>query len=274
MLKKLLILVGGAAVVGYLALGTNLFSYVGTTAGVIKDEIGGSIPVEFELKRAEKLIGEIIPEIQASKKVVAQEEVEVEYLRNEIASLDQDQSKLHRRVMIQKSALEGGATKCSFGGRTYARTQVESDLAESFERYRNTDSLLESKRRLLDSREASLSAAKQKLERVKVEKERMENLVETLYAQLRQVQAMEASSSTVVLNDGALSRAKDLIARCQKRLDVAQRMIVNEDGDAKIEIDVELEGVEPRDIVFEVNEYFARESTETPESAAATAAGH
>lgn len=274
MLKKLLILVGGAAVVGYLALGTNLFSYVGTTAGVIKDEIGSSIPVEFELKRAEKLIGEIIPEIQASKKVVAQEEVEVEYLRNDIASLDQDQSKLHRRVMVQKSALEGGATKCSFGGRTYTRTQVENDLSESFERYRNNDSLLESKRRLLESRESSLAAAKQKLERVKVEKERMENLVETLYAQLRQVQAMEASSSTVVLNDGALSRAKELIARCQKRLDVAQRMIANEDGDAKIEIDVELEGVEPRDIVFEVNEYFARESTEAPETAAAAAAGH
>jgi len=274
MLKKLLILVGGAAVVGYLAFGTNLLSYVGTTAGVIKDEIGSSIPVEFELKRAEKLIGEIIPEIQASKKVVAQEEVEVDYLRNDITSLDQDQSKLHRRVMVQKSALEGGATQCSFGGRTYTRTQVENDLSESFERYRNNDSLLESKRRLLSSRESSLAAAKQKLERVKVEKERMENLVETLYAQLRQVQAMEASSSTVVLNDGALSRAKDLLSRCQKRLDVAQRMIANDDVDAKIEIDLDEEHADPRDIVLEVNEYFAREATDSGMAAVAPAAGH
>jgi hypothetical protein len=274
MIKKLLILVGGAAVVGYLALGTNVFSYIGTTAGVIKDEINSSIPVEFELKRAEKLIGEIIPEIQASKKVVAQEEVEVEYLRNDIASLDQDQTKLHRRVMVQKSALEGGATKCSFGGRTYTRTQVEGDLAETFERYRNNDALLESKRRLLESREASLVAAKQKLERVKVEKEQMENLVETLYAKLRQVQAMEASSSTVVLNDGALSRAKDLLARCQKRLDVAQRMIANDDADVRIEIDLDLEEASPRDIVHEVNEYFAIESTDAASARAAAAAGH
>ncbi len=274
MLKKLLILVGGAAVMGYLAFGTNLFSYVGTTAGVIKDEIRSSIPVEFELKRAEKLISEIIPEIQASKKVVAQEEVEVEYLKNEIASLDQDQSKLHRRIMVQKSALEGGATRCSFGGRTYTCTQVEGDLGESFERYRNNDTLLESKRRLLSSREGSLAAAKQKLEKVKVEKERMENVVETLYAQLRQVQAMEASGSTVVLNDSALARAKDLLSRCQKRLDVAQRMIANENADARVEIEIDVESPEPRDILFEVNEYFARDASKgLPESAAA-AIGH
>ncbi len=254
MLKKAIIIGLGVTLVGGVLLGTNAASYVRTTASVVKDEIQGQLPIEFEIKRAEKLIEEIVPEIQACKKVVAQEEVEVEYLQDEISNLGQSQSKSERKIMVQKVSLENQAAYYTFGGKRYSRVEVESDLERTFETFKNRESLVESKRRLLKARSDSLIAAKQKLESVRMEKAKMENMVQSLYANLRQLQAVENSGTRFELNDSNLTKAKEVLTHCKKRLDVLSKMI---EGESTTVTGINVDAPPVRNVVQEVDRYFA-----------------
>jgi len=254
MFKKILFIGLTVGAVGVVLVGSGGLSYVRTTAGVIHDEIRDQIPIDFEIKRAQKLIDEIIPEIQACRKVVAQEEVEIEYLQDEIAHLSESQGSSERKIMIQRTSLERPSDFYQFGGRRYSRIEVESDLERTFEEYKDRETLAESKRRLLQSRTDSLLAAKSKLENVKLEKAKMESTVQTLYAQLRQVQALEASGNKFALNDSNLTKAKDLLSRCKKRLDIAQKMI--EDETVTVH-GIDVESPAARNVLADVDDYFA-----------------
>jgi len=261
MLKKLFVAGIGVAVVGFLVFGTGLGSYVETAASMVKEKVRGSIPLEFEIRRAESMIEGIVPEIRACKKVVAEEEVAVEYLQDEIASLTKAQRQNRSAIEIQRAALERDDPVYFFGGQRYTPTALKIRLERSFDEFRNNDTLLESKRRLYDARVASLEAAKTKLEKVRLEKSRLEHQVQNLYAQLRQVEAMEAHSSRFVFDDSKLARARNVLDRCKKSLDVAQKMIENDR--AFTEGFVVVEGMEDRDILSEVTRYFADENPET-----------
>jgi chromosome segregation ATPase len=255
MLKKIFLFAGIAAVAGFLILGTGLGSYVSTGIGIASSKVQQSVPIEFEMKRAEALIDGIIPEIQACKKVVAQEEVEMDYLRHDIAEIEKTQGKSYEKIRLQQAALKRGEEQYFFGGKAYTRTQVENDLEKTFEGHRSAETLLESKKRLLAARSKSVDAARVRLENVKTEKDKAETLLQNLVAQMRQVQAMEAVSNKFSLDGSKLNQAKDLLARCQKRLDVAQRLI-EEDVITTDTIPIDTPGA--RNIVEEVDAYFTR----------------
>ena len=257
MLKKMILTGVGLGLVGAFLFGTGSLSYVETAAGLVKEKVRGSIPLEFEIRRAESLIEDIVPELRACKRVVAEEEVAVQYLKDEIDGLAKAQGTNRQRIDVQRAALCRKETVYFFGGRRYTHAALESNLERTFDDFRNNESLLESKNRLFESRLASLEAAKMKLEKVRLEKGRLENQVQNLYAQLRQVEAMEAHSEQFTFDDSKLARAKGLLDRCKKSLDVAQRMIENDKSFA--EGFVVIDPVESRDILEEVDRYFAND---------------
>ena len=75
MFKKLFFVALGLGLAGIFLFGSGFGSYVETAAGMVKEKVRGSIPLEFEIRRAEELIEGIVPEIRACKRVVAEEEV-------------------------------------------------------------------------------------------------------------------------------------------------------------------------------------------------------
>ena len=86
MLKRSVIVVAGVAVVGSVLFGRDVASYVRSSAKSVRTVVKDSVPIEFELRRARDLLDEIIPEMHASIKLIAQEEVEVAGLNVNIAS--------------------------------------------------------------------------------------------------------------------------------------------------------------------------------------------
>ena len=86
---------GGLALlgVGFAIFGPHFPSYVGTGVSLASKAGKERIPIEFELRRAEGLIDGILPEIQACKKVIAEEEVAIESLKKEIGSLGKSQGR-------------------------------------------------------------------------------------------------------------------------------------------------------------------------------------
>ncbi|MHC4073980.1 MAG: signal peptide-containing protein, partial [Planctomycetota bacterium] len=76
-LKRSVIVVAGLSVAGSLLFGKDVVSYVRSSAKSVRTVVKDSVPIEFELRRARDLVEDIIPEMHANVRLIAQEEVEV-----------------------------------------------------------------------------------------------------------------------------------------------------------------------------------------------------
>src|SRR5690606_39815140 len=69
---------------------TTLFrSYLGTSWGRMKSSVKDSVPVEFEIERARKMVKDLLPDIRHNMHVIAKEEVEVARLERQIADAEE-----------------------------------------------------------------------------------------------------------------------------------------------------------------------------------------
>ena len=107
----------GAA--GLFVFGDHFGSYFSTISNSVRESVRGSIPVEFEIKRAEKLIRAIDPEIHDCKREVARAEVELEHLVREVARLGKTVAKQERKLKNGSSLLtDAKVSSFALSGRT------------------------------------------------------------------------------------------------------------------------------------------------------------
>ena len=258
----------GFGLLGGLLFGRDAVSYVKSSAKGVRTAVKDTVPIEFELRRARDLIEEIIPEMQANIRLIAEEEVEVAALKGEIAKnregLDDEQSK----IKTLRVAMEQPRAQYSFAGRTYTRDDVKGDLAARFERFKESEVVLASKAKVLESREKSLDAARQMLAKTTGEKRILENRIEALASQYRLVKAASAGSK-IQVDNSKLAQTEKLIAQIQKRLDVAERVLAHE---SRFVESIPVDTVVEEDLVAQVDDYFKarKEKTADTDSAAVT----
>jgi phage shock protein A len=184
--------------------------------------------------------------------VIAKEEVEVERLEDQIATNDAALAKAKQEIVRLRDDVSSPRDFYTYNGKRYTVQQVKLDLANRFERYQTNDATLQSLREILDARQRSLQAARQKLDGMLAAKRQLEVDVENLEARMKMVQVAQTASD-INVDDSNLARTKDLIAEIRTRLDVASRL-VSAEGQYTGEIDLD----EPKaeNIVEEVTEYF------------------
>lgn len=246
------------AAAGYLLFGSHIGSYLGTAASQIRQGISDSIPIEFELRRAENLIREIEPQLHDAKREVAQAEVDLDNVRGEVERLEREVTTGERKLKSVSAAVtndQGGYRLAS-----YDRARVEMDLERTFDAYRNNVALLKGKRALIERQERAVAAARLRLDAVRTEKVRLEDMVASLKTQKRQLDALAASSRSFELDDTALGRAREVLDEIKNRLDVAQRMLEDEvfAGEA-------VTASSQRNITREIEQYFSSASEESEE---------
>src|SRR5262245_20847449 len=74
----------GLGIAGAFVFGSDLCSYISSSARSVQCAVKDSVPVEFQLRRARDLVDDIVPEMQANVRVIAQQEVEIEALQKDI----------------------------------------------------------------------------------------------------------------------------------------------------------------------------------------------
>jgi predicted nucleic acid-binding Zn-ribbon protein len=252
MLKKGIIAGAAAMLLATFFFGRDAWSYVSTSAGWVKDSVRDSVPIEFEIERARKLVKDLVPDIRANMHVIAKEEVEVARLEKQIGDAEVRLANERSGLMRLRNDLSSGKDEFQYAGRSFTANQVKLDLANRFERYKTSDATLASLRDIHIARQRSLDAARAKLEGMLASKRQLEVDVENLEARLKMVEAAQTTAE-YNFDDSRLSRAKQLIGDLRTRLEVSERM-VNSEG--AFQDGIPLEAPQAENIVDEVTQYF------------------
>jgi predicted metal-dependent hydrolase len=252
-IKRSLIAAAAFLVIGGLLFGKDLVSYVKSSTNLARETVKDSVPIEFELRRAQDLLEEILPEIHANIRMIAQEEVELANLKQEIEESRKALEQQRRRVETLRSTLAGQGDSFTFGGRNYTRQEVTDELAAQFENLREAELVLAGKDKLLENREASLKAGMTMLEKTKGRKRILAAKIEALESKHRLLKAA-AVGSGVQVDNSKLAQTEKLIEEIRKRLEVAERVLAHE---SKFTQAIPVEQVSEQDLVSEVDKYLA-----------------
>jgi hypothetical protein len=255
MIKKALVTVGGLGLLSLLFFGRDAASYIRTSAGWVKDSVKSSVPIEFEIERARRMVKNLIPDIRRNMHVIAQEEVEVERLDKQITQTTATLEKDRAEMLRLKTDLATAQPVYQYAGRTYTVQAVKVDLANRFERYKTNDATLASLRDIQAARRKSLDAARQKLEGMLVAKRQLEVDVVNLEARFKLVEVAQTTCDFNI-DDSELGRVKELITEVRTRLNVAERL-VNTQGELHEEIP--LSAPQSENIIDQITEYFGAE---------------
>ena len=164
MIKKMLVLGGGAALVGLVLVGRDAYSYLRTSAGYVTDAVQESVPIEFQIDRARGMVQDLVPEVRKNMHIIAKEEVEVQRLDEQIAQSESQLGKEKDQLLRLKADAASGQSAFQYAGRSYTLEEVRTDLAHRFERYKTSEATLASLKEIRNARQKSLVAARQKLE--------------------------------------------------------------------------------------------------------------
>jgi hypothetical protein len=264
MCKKLFLTALAVTLVGGLVLGTSAWSYLTTGAERVTQTVEDSVPIDFQIDRARKMVRDLEPEIRRSMHVIAKEEVEVEQLDNRIQSAETKGDKDKSDIMRLQSDLQSGKSVFRYANHEYTSNEVKQDLARRFARFKTSDATLGSLRDMRDARQRNLDAARQKLAAMMSAQRQLLVEVENLEAKLKLVEVAQASSD-LVLDDSQLARAKALMADIHARLDVAAKLA---NADTNFQEEIPLDAPAPENIADQVAEYFQIGTTHSTVSVA------
>ena len=243
---------------GFIFWGRSFPSYIKTSARAVQQSVKDQVPIEFELRRARDMIESILPELQGQIRVIAQEEVAIANLENDIAQssarLASEQStlsSLRDEMRVQKVSYR-------LNERSVSRKELTEQIARRFNRFKQGELTITSKQHLLDRRKENLNSALNALEAMKHRKVELEQKVEMLAAQAQSLKASQIQSG-VQIDGSELSEADQLLSQIETRLAVAQRVLAFDQGVDQTTWSDEI--VDEHQVLLEFDRYF--DETET-----------
>ena len=257
MLRKVVVGSAVAAVLGGLVLGGEFFSYLRAGVRSARQAVKAEVPVEFEIQRARTMVDRLIPDIRRCMHVIAEQQVEVEHLDQQIARRESEMVKQKDAMLALKSDLGSGRSVFVYASHTYTSNDVKRDLATRFERFKAAEEILGADRKILVARQQNLKAHEDKLTGMMQAKKELEAKLEQLQARVETMRAAE-TVSTLAIDDSNLSHARKLIEELNKQLDVKQK-VLDAEGQFTGLIPVEMDPTAdaPANIEAEIDAYFS-----------------
>lgn len=259
--KFVILTAAGTLLIGGAIFGRDVFSYVSSSCRSVRTAVTEAVPVEFQLRRARDLVNDIVPEMHANVKLIAQQEVEIAALKADLEQSRQQLADERTRVAKLRDSLTTQNASFTFGPFVYTRDQVKEDLARRFDHLKDAEIVLAGKQKLLENREKSLQAAMQALDRTRSQKSLLESQIASLEGQNQLVKAASVGSAFEIDNS-KLAQSEKLIAEIKKQLDVAERVLAHQ---SKFVQPIQVDVVSETDLLKEVDEHLG--STTVPQTA-------
>lgn len=260
MLKKTVLIGGGALVALALLFGGTIVPYAKSGLNQLRSSVKSAIPVEHQLEAARQQIKDIGPEIRDMVHKVATEKVAISRLQGEIEGLTVQLKSEESKVVSLRDHLKSGDQHYVSKGRAFSNEQVRSDLEKRFGRLKSTQTRLDSMNQVLIARETALAAAFDKLEETKSQRRELEVLVEELEARMRVVE-VQRQANHLTLDSSELSSARTMIDDIRARVEAAEQE-ANLLPQFLGEIPVQTEDEATGDIESQIDAYFGNEQAD------------
>ncbi|HVT88687.1 MAG TPA: hypothetical protein VHD56_07545 [Tepidisphaeraceae bacterium] len=258
--KYVVLAAAGTMLVSGFIFGRDAYSYLSSSARSVRSVITDSVPIEFQLRRAKDLVSDIVPELQANVRLIAQQEVEIDSLKSDITQSTKLVSDERTRVGKLRDGLATQQASFTFGDFVYTRDQLKDDLSHRFENLKEAEVVLAGKQRLLENRQKSLQAAMQALEHTRQQKALLESQIASLEGQNQLLKAASVGSSFQVDNS-KLAQSEKLITEIKQQLDISERVLAHQ---AKFVQPIQIDVVNEKDLVQQIDEHLATtEKTQT-----------
>ncbi|MEI8019461.1 MAG: hypothetical protein WCH39_14750 [Schlesneria sp.] len=270
MLKRSLIGLALAGLLGTFVFGREAVSYVRTGLHNIRGAVKAEVPVKFEIERAQTLVNQLGPDIRLCMHSVAEQQVDIENRRTTLAQKEADLNKQKEAILTLRSDVKSGKPAFVYASHSYTASDVKRDLASRFERFKAAEEVLSADRQILAAREKTLAANREKLDNLLKSRKEIEVQLEQLQARANTVNAAEAVSK-LSIDDSNLSNARKLISELNKQLDVKQKML---DVEGKFVGLIPVESTAPvvtADIDKQIDAYFGEASEATISSSVVSA---
>jgi len=223
MLRKLVFSVGAVTVLSGLSLLTPLGSYARCATNWLTQSASDAVPLEWEIKRARQMIGDLQPEIANNAKQIAREKIELARLQRQAKECGEQLDKTQSDIERLSSDLKSGDSKYTYAGKTYTSSQVRGDLANRFDRFKTRRETSEKLQQMVAAREASLHAAGQRMDTMLAAKSQLEVEIENLQARVGSLRLAQ-TASPLNLDDSHLSRTRELLDDIATRIDVEEEV--------------------------------------------------
>ncbi|MEZ6044462.1 MAG: hypothetical protein R3C11_02545 [Planctomycetaceae bacterium] len=161
--------------------------------------------------------------------------------------------------------LQDGNSTYQFANHRYTAAEVESDVAQRFERFKIAEDSLKREQEVYEAKRKALRSNEQALDSMMSQKKTLEAQVIQLQAKLNQLRATESVKS-MDIDDSQLVVLIKLIDELNKQLDVQER-ILDESGEfiGLIPVEEELESRKHPDLLSEIDAYFDETAPSTEE---------
>ena len=259
MCKKIIGLGLGLAMTLGLLFGTDALSYVTTSASQVTSSVKDSVPIEFEINRAKKMVASLEPEIRRNMHLIAKEEVEVDRIARQINRIEDKLSKDRADMSRMNADLQTGDEFIFYASRRYTRNQVKQDLASRLTRAKTKDSTLAQLTRIMNARQQKLDASRQKLNEMLSARQTLQVELEDLQARHRLNEVAQAASD-LNLDNSQLARVKECVDELETRIAANERFLSVE-GEFHYEIPVDEVNPEvEEDIVDQVAAFLGKDN--------------
>jgi chromosome segregation ATPase len=216
------------------------------------------------VQRARTAVDQLVPAIQKTLKIIAEQQVDIEHLNKEVARRSDEMQRQKDQLLTLKRDLESGKSSFRYASHTYSADDVKRDLKHRFERFKTAENVLQRDQKILASREQTLFAHEKQLDQMISQKRDLEAQVEQLDARLQTIRA-EQTVSAPELDESALSNVKRLIVEVNKQLDVQEKLL---DAEGKfvglIPVEAKQPAVEMDNLTAEIDHYFTKPTDGQP----------
>jgi hypothetical protein len=250
----------GAAAIGGVVFGSDLLSYVRSSAHSVSLAVKDNVPVDFQIGRVRDLLDDSIPEMQKNIRLMAEQEVDIASLKTDISESRQSLEDERHRLARLRDALGTSQTSFTFGDLTYTRTQLTDELAQSFDCYKQAESALEQKAQLLDTRQKALAEETVALERANAERAALQSQVDALEGRYHLEQAT-ASGTDLSIDSSKLAQAQQAVTDLRRQLDISEQVLATE---AKFTRPIQIDVVDEKELLSQVDSQLSGNPASTP----------
>jgi chromosome segregation ATPase len=221
MCKKLGIAVLAVVAGMFILRSTHLGMYAKQAFRNAKASLQKEISPEFMLQTAKEEAAHLLPDLRKNISLVSAKTVEVDNLREEVAAIEINLDKQKTRLRAMRDELQSGKATVSWNGRPYSAKLLSERCERDLTASKRVALELEAKKKLLESEERNLEAAREQLANWKSIKEQIDLQIAQLEAEVRTLHIAQ-SRSNFQLDDSRLSKIKGMLSEVRNCIKAGQ----------------------------------------------------